>query len=186
MGLESSFRNFSSELRKLLEALQELRLTVVEDRPSRNDAVVVDNVEYAMEDMLGWVQESCEAAAVAQQAVGHPADLDRARQALAMCQEKFQRVEQAFSTKLVSYESIKNLTRFGCERKGEWRLWVAAVKQGIERCRLPLQVAAAALVECWKELAERAGMTSISIRTTSIGQKIAVPEQSEVFERSVT
>jgi hypothetical protein len=113
-------------------------------------------------------------------------DIDRARHALTGCQEKFQRVEQAFSAKLVSYESMKDLTRFGRERRGEWRSWVAAVKQGIERCRPPLQGAAEALVDCWKEIAERVGMTSVSVCTTSIGQNIAIPEHREALQNSAT
>ena len=42
MGLEKTFREFSSQLHRLQDRLRELRLTVVEDRPARNDAVVVE------------------------------------------------------------------------------------------------------------------------------------------------
>ena len=108
----------------------------------------------------------------AERAVGHPPDVDSARHALAACQERFQRIEQVFAAQLVSYEQVNDLTSFGKERRGEWPSWVTSVKQGIEHCRHPLEEAGKALAECWQEIAERAGMTSISVRTTSIGQKI--------------
>jgi hypothetical protein len=46
------------------------------------------------------------------------------------------------------------------------------VKQGIEHCRPPLDGSRERLAECWQDMAERAGTTSISVRTTNIGQKI--------------
>ena len=51
MGLEKTFREFSTALLRLADRLRELRVTVVEDRPSRNDGVVPDNLELAVEDL---------------------------------------------------------------------------------------------------------------------------------------
>jgi response regulator RpfG family c-di-GMP phosphodiesterase len=172
MGLEKTIRTFSSELHRLQDRLQELRLTVVEDRPARNDAVIVDNLEYAVEDLLGWVKESLHSVKRAEQAVDHPVDMDQARQALTSCQERIQRMEKVFSENLVSYERMKDLSTFGSERRGEWPSWVTSVKQGIEHCKHPLDNARMRMAECWQEIAERVGMTSISVRTTNIGQKI--------------
>jgi hypothetical protein len=53
---------------------------------------------------------------------------------------------------------------------------VTSVKQGIEHCRQPLDSSRERLAECWQDMAERAGTTSISVRTTNIGQKIAAPQ----------
>jgi hypothetical protein len=172
MGLEKTFREFSSQLHRLHDRLRELRLTVVEDRPARNDGVVVDNLEYAVEDLLGWVGESMQHAKAAERAVAHPVDLDKARHELAACQERLQRMDQVFSANLVAYERMKDLSSFGSERRGEWPSWVTSVKQGIEHCRPPLDGSRERLAECWQDMAERAGTTSISVRTTNIGQKI--------------
>jgi hypothetical protein len=175
MGLEKTFRAFTGELHRLHDRLRELRLTVVEDRPARNDAALVDNLEYAVEDLLGWVGESLQSAKAAERAVGHPVDLDRARHELTACQERIQRMDQVFSANLVSYERMKDLASFGSERRGEWPSWVTSVKQGIEHCRHPLETARGRLAECWQDIAERAGTTSISVRSTNIGQKITTP-----------
>ena len=181
MALEKTFRELSGVLHRLRDRVQELRLSVVEDRPSTNDAVVVDNFEYAVEDLLGWVSEAIQLAKMAEKAVGHPVDIDKARQELTTCQERFQRIEQVFSQKLISYECLKDLTSFGSERHGEWPSWVTSVKQGIEHCRRPVENAGKALAECWQELAARAGTTSISVRTTNIGQKIMTSAAEQAY-----
>ena len=127
MGLEKTLREFSTALRRLDDRIRELRVTVVEDRPSRNDGVVPDNLELAVEDLLGWLQEASIAASAAYKAVQHPIDMDGARQALGTCQERFQRLDQVFSSNLVSYEHLADLTSFGNERRGEWPIWVRTV-----------------------------------------------------------
>lgn len=179
MALEKTFRDLSRQLRMLRDRLDELRVTVVEDRPRKNDAALVDDLEYAVEDVLGWLNEAVENSAKAERAVAHPVDLEQARQSLSHCQELFHRVDQAFSANLVSYERMKDLAGFAGERRGEWPAWVSSVKQGIEQCPPPLEHSRKALAECWQEIAEKAGTTSISVRTTNIGQKIARVKEPE-------
>jgi hypothetical protein len=62
------------------------------------------------------------------------------------------------------------------------------VKQGVEHCRQPLEDAGKALAECWQELAERVGMTSVSVRTKNIGQKIVAKasEPKEMAQEGLT
>lgn len=171
MALEKVFRQFIVASRRLNDRLQELRITVVEDRPVKNDAILVDNLEYAVEDMSGWLKEALDAAGAGCDAAQAPADLDAVRGALGTCQERFRRMEDVFSSKLVSYEPMADLASFARERRGEWRLWVASVRRGIDLCRIPLDDSRNRLAECWQEIAERAGTTSISVRNTSVGQK---------------
>jgi hypothetical protein len=183
MGLEKTFREFSTALLRLDDRLRELRVTVVEDRPSRNDGVVPDNLELAVEDLLGWLQEASAAAAAAHKAVQHPVDIDAARRALGTCQERFERMEQVFSSNLVSYEHMADLTSFGNERRGEWPMWVLTAKRGIDLCRAPMDGARSRLAECWQEIAERVGMTNISVHNSSIGQKIGSAADVRELER---
>jgi hypothetical protein len=58
------------------------------------------------------------------------------------------------------------------ERRGEWPHWAGITKERIEECRAPLEAVSKALATCWQELAERVGMTSITVQATNIGQKI--------------
>ena len=179
MALEKTFRELTRQLRMLCDRLDELRVTVVEDRPQKDDAALVDGLEYAVEDVLGWLNEAFEDSEKAALAVGHPLDLEQARQSLSRCQELFHRVDQAFGSNLVSYERMKDLAAFAGERRGEWPSWVSSVKQGIEQCPPPLERSRKALAECWQEIAEKAGTTSISVHTTNIGQKIASLREPE-------
>lgn len=172
MALEKTFRELTRQLHMLRDRLDELRVTVVEDRPTKNDAALVDDLEYAVVDVLGWLHEALENSVKAERAVTHPVDLEQARQSLSCCQELFHRVDQAFSANLVSYQRLKDLAGFAGGRKGEWPAWARSVKQGIEQCPAPLESARKALAECWQEIAEKAGTASISVRTTNVGQKI--------------
>lgn len=155
------------------DRLEELRVTVVEDRPARNDAVLVDKLEDSVTDVLGWLKEAIESSVKAEKAVAHPLDLEQARQLLSRCQESFHKADQAFRADLVSYEGIQELAAFARERRGEWAAWFSSVKQGIQQCPQPLEDARKGLAECWQEIAEKAGTTSVSVRTVNIGQKVA-------------
>lgn len=172
MALERTFRDLSERLMRLRDRLRELRLSVVEDRPPKRDGAVVDHFEYAVEDVLGWLEETIEAAGLAGRAVSPPVDLEAARTNLALCQERFHRITNCFTASLMSYQRISELTSFGRERRGEWPSWVTSVRLGIEHCGPPLEEAGKALAECWQEIAERVGSTSVSIRTENVGQKV--------------
>jgi len=181
MGLEKTMRELASATRKLDDRVRELRVTVVEDRPLKGDASLVDKLEYAVEDLIGWLREMLEAAKAAQRAVGHPLDVDGARRALVTCQERLRRIEQVF-TKTVSYEQLADLTTFGAERRGEWPSWVTSVKHGLEHCRQPLEDVRRGMADCWEEIAERVGMTSVTVQT-NIGQR-ADPATEDFVERA--
>jgi hypothetical protein len=171
VALESTFRELFSELKKLRDTLVALRLTVGEDKPRRGEAALVDHLEDTILDLMGLLDEALKAARAAQKGVDHPLNLDGARRALTICQERFHRIGHEFSANVVSYEKLKDLASLGV-RGGEWPLWANSVKQGIEQCRQPLDRAGEALAACWQEIAERVGMTSVSVQATNIGQKI--------------
>src|SRR5580693_4667709 len=113
-----------------------VRLTVAEDKPVRGEAALAGHMEDTILDIMGTLDEGLKAARSAQRAVGHT-DLNAARRALTVCQERFHRIEQQFAADLISYEKLKDLARLGNERRGEWIPWATSVKQGIEQCRYP-------------------------------------------------
>jgi len=185
MPLEATFRELFTELRKLNDTLIAVRLTVVEDKPERGEAALVDQLEDTILELMGFLDESLKAARAAQKAVSVQTDLNSARRALTVCQEQFHRIERQFAAELVSYEKLADLASLGTERRGEWLPWSNSVKQGIEQCRLPLDGASKSLSACWQEIAERVGMTSVSVQTTNIGQKIvSQPEAGAEMEAS--
>jgi hypothetical protein len=94
------------------------------------------------------------------------------RRALSVCQDGFRRVTQVFFRKLLSREELTELGNLGNERGGEWLPWANGTKEVIWDCRLLLEDVSRSIGHCWQEAAEHAGATSVSVRTTNIGQKI--------------
>jgi hypothetical protein len=173
MALEATFRELSVSLHKLHDALNALHVTVG-DKPPHDEAALADGLENTVLDMMGTLHETRKSTRQARKAVGHPPDLDHARRALTLCQERFHLIEQQFAD-LVSYERLKELARLGNERRA-WLPWAGTVKQGIEQCREPLAQTSTTLAACWQELAERAGTTSISVRNAIVGQKVVTQD----------
>jgi hypothetical protein len=186
--LEATFQDLFTGLRKLRDMLVAVRLTVVEDKPVRSEAALVDHLEDTILDIMGRLDEALKAARVAQKAVANVTDLNGARRALTVCQDRFHRIERQFAQELISYEKLKDLAALGSERRGEWLPWSNSVKQGIEQCRQPLDQVSKALAVCWEEIAERVGMTSVSVQATNIGQKIVsrVEEGADLAHEGIT
>lgn len=174
MALEAIFRGLSKQLHRLHDALHALNVTVG-DQPENDAAALADGLDNAVLDLIGVLHQARKAALNARQAVTHPVDLDRARRALTICQERFHHIEQEFSADLISYEKLTELARLGSERGGEWLPWASSTKQGIAQCRQPLEAVSLALARCWQELAERLGTMNISVQATNVGQQIKMP-----------
>jgi ElaB/YqjD/DUF883 family membrane-anchored ribosome-binding protein len=169
MALEATFRLLFVQIRKLCDTLNAILLTVG-DKPTNRGAVLADELENTILDMLGLAEDARTAARTAEKAVASSIDLDRARRALAKCQENFHQVERQFSNELVSYQKLNQLASLGSERGGEWKAWAGSMKDAIEQGRQPIEETSKALAACWQELVEHSGTTSISVTTT--GQKI--------------
>jgi hypothetical protein len=174
MSLAESFKTLSERLRLAHDELEELHRTTI-DKPPKGDVVLVDLFGDAADDLLGWVAEASVAASEGAQASGYPLDLDRVRQSLKTCQEAFFLASEKLSSDLLSYDRIEELMSFGRERGGGWLRWATNVKVAVESCRGPFIEANRALFSCWQELNERIGTTSVSVKTTNVGQQITVP-----------
>lgn len=176
MALEATFRQLTVSLHKLHDGLNALHVTMG-DTPHNDVSALADGLENAVLDMMGTLHEARRSAVQARKAIGYPVDLERARRALTLCQERFHRVEQLFATELVSYEKLTELARLGSERRA-WIPWTSTVKLGIEQCRQPIEQTSRALAACWGELAERLGMVNITMRATNVGQQISLSKSS--------
>lgn len=170
MALESTFRELCASVGNVIESLETLRV-MLGDKP-RSEAAIVDGIESAVLAMLGLLHEANDAATNALKFVEYPVDLDRARRTLTTCQDRSHQIDHQFSEELTSYDKLYELTRVGSERGREWLSWSNALRRDIEDCRAPVHSLRLALSRCWQELAERLGMTNISVQ--SIGQQIKV------------
>lgn len=173
MPIEATFQALTAKFEALREAVASLRLTAVEDRPPRNEVLLVERLGDAVEDLGGCLGEAAAAAAGALGAIAHPLDGHRARQALALAHERFIRAEYKLVFGVISAEQLEELARFGRRRGPEWLGWTGSVLQALEQCRAPLRDVDEALLSAWQELSERLGAGSISVQTTNIGQQIS-------------
>jgi hypothetical protein len=173
MAIEAAFTHLISHFTAMREALQSLSLTVIEDRPPQGELLSVDRLGNLVEDLRGWVEEGNDSAVQARQAVSHPADLHRARQALGISNERFISLEYRFYGEAVAHHTIGELRRLGSRRGPEWPGWSKSVMQSLEACRAPLRALDEAFLQTWQELAERLGSRSVSLQTTNIGQQIS-------------
>jgi len=63
--LEATFHDLFAELRKLQDTLVAVRLTVVEDKPVKGEAALVDHLEDTILEIMGLLDESLKAARAA-------------------------------------------------------------------------------------------------------------------------
>lgn len=171
MALEAIFRQLVKQIQGLHEALHYLNLTVG-DQPEDDGAMLADDLDEVVLNLIGVLHQARKAALNASKAVTHPVDLDRARRALTTCHERFHNIEQEFVGKVIAYDKLRALATLAGERRGEWPHWAGITKERIEECRPALEAVSLAIAACWQELAERVGMTSITVQATNIGQKI--------------
>jgi hypothetical protein len=152
--VEAAVGKLVRELKRLKDELEAVRVTMVEDRPS-GEAFVEDRLGDAVEELVGWSVEAVAAAEKIREAVvGERVKLRFVRKSLGESQRSFHRVLQRYN-ELVSYERMAELLELGRGRRGEWAAWVAAVREGLEKCREPLEAVTEGYLECWEEIAER-------------------------------
>lgn len=183
MSLRTEFQNLRTQQERLHEVFSDLR-RLLDDHPAEgNKVLLLDSFGDAVEDLLGWLEESsqtCVPLLPSEPAADFDANL--VRRPLVVCQELFNRQMNRFLTDLVSYDKISQLLQFGRERGGEWQTWARGIKSELESSQQQMFLMNQAMFRCWVELAEWIGMTSISVRSTSIGQQITVPAHREAVE----
>lgn len=177
MALETAFANLNIQIRAIREALVDLRLAAVEGKPPRDDLFLVDHYGDGADDLIGCIEDALLSAEEGMRAVRHPLDLDRARRALTTCNECVIRLNRRFTGDLVQYDRVADLSGVGRRRGRTWGLWALNVKSGLDRCQQPLFDVNDALLDCWREIGERVGMTSISVQATNIGQLSTVEHE---------
>jgi hypothetical protein len=142
---------------QLRDDAQALRLHAVEDQPQRRDEApskLVENIETASLTLAGWVEETLDAAAQAVAASAHPGDPARLRHALAACGDGTERMAAQLTEELGCSRRIDELSEFAHGGR-ERRAWAAAVKEAVDRLHASAWAVPFALIDCWRELAER-------------------------------
>jgi hypothetical protein len=175
MTLPAALDRLWDAVHQLRDDAQALRLHAIEDQP-QTESKLVDDVGTASLTLAGWVEETLDAAARAVAAGGYPGDPARLRHALGACADGAERFATQLTDELIGSRRLDELA--GLARRGgrEERAWVAAIRDGLDRVTASAWPVPFALIECWRELAERAP----DIRTPTVPPAAgALPEDSE-------
>jgi hypothetical protein len=176
MTLEAAFKDLSGRWQALHEQLeQDLLWAALETKPDEEHALASRYVD----GITDLVAEARQAATDSRRLAEGPPDLAQASRGLLAAQRRFAGVARRLSADLLAYPRLRNLHRFGRERGGAWRAWAVQVHQALERCRPPLADLDRALLQCSEEVAERVGMTVVSVQTTNVGQQFTLPAGAE-------
>jgi hypothetical protein len=180
VSLEAALASLRRELAHLHEVVSTLRVTVVEDRPTRGAVVLVDHLDNLVTELSSALEEADSHAAQALQ-IDPNGPLENVRAIARNIHDLLNRFATKYVDELASHDHIAQLLEMGRERGREWREWTLEVKTAIERCRTPMNVVASAMVDFWTELAERLARNSVSVQATNIGQQITVREDQLEF-----
>jgi hypothetical protein len=166
MSLETALNGLHAKLRRLHEALLHLTITLSEDHPNGEVSAAQRWADCA-ENLRGVVRESMEASRDALKAMGPPADLERIRAALGVCHQSYNKLAGGWIGELSSFQRVEELASIGRERGREWQAWSGAVEVSLDHCHRPLSDVAQALLDSWREMAERAAGVSVSVNATA-------------------
>jgi len=186
MSLERTFVELHDRQMRLIESLEALHIAVAEDKPHKPDIALVDQRCAVVDDLLGRAQEAGAAGKEGVAACQRPIDLDLARTALVKSQEAFNSLSHVFTAGLVSYEAMEELAGIWKERGRDWQGWVAGLKAALQECQQPLYEVNEALFNCWREMSEQAGVHSVHVKNTAIGQKIIMPPRKRIAREEIS
>jgi hypothetical protein len=176
MTLEAAFKDMSERWQALHERLeQDLLWAALETKPDEEHSLASRYVD----GITDLVAEARQAAADSRGLAVGPPSVTLASRGMLAAQRHFTRVARRLSADLLAYSRLRKLRRFGRERGGAWKDWAGEVHRALERCRQPLADLDAAMLQCWEELAERVGMTVVSVQTSGVGQQFNVPAGAE-------
>lgn len=195
MALDRVFQELCDRLRALESGLDELSSAVLHSKPAAGKAKAGPSKEHYLADRLwemvaemqGRQKESYIAAVEAKRAVESPLNLDRAWRMLKTSQEVVNLIGRQYASDMVSYERVSDLMMLRTEHP-EWAGWVEAQLLQLQRLGKQIGDTSEAFLPCWQEIAERVGMTNVSVQATAVGQQTSAPDlvESHAIREGVT
>jgi hypothetical protein len=154
MALERALRDCGLCCRALGARLTELRTSFVEDRPGETDLALFSHLGQSIDDLVSVTIEAANALAAA--ATSDDAGNDREmRRGLVAAHELVNKMGRVFDGELASYERLREVEMVAARRGRAWGAWLRAVRRSLDDCQQALYRVQAALLECWRDLADR-------------------------------
>jgi hypothetical protein len=174
MTLEAVCKDLNRRWQTLHDQLvDDVLWSVTETKPDEEHTLAGRHTD-AVTDLIAEVERAQNEMKALSEGQPNIADAGRI---LTFCQERFHRIASVIFADLLSYQSIRKLRRFGRERPGAWHDWTEHLQKALHRCRGPMDDLSRALLDCWKEIADRAGMNTVSVQNNCVGQRIEVPAE---------
>ena len=134
MSAEAAIAELYARIQQLQVMLRQVRTTVIEDRPTPREHVVVDRFADAADTLCGWLAEAMDAALAAEQTVDRP----DAMRALESCHIAISKALETFFGDMAGHEQIAALLKMGHEHGPPWRMWARTVVRAIDDCHQPM------------------------------------------------
>lgn len=166
MSMTSALTDLGTALQTLTEAVDELVVTVHEDRPTGSDVAVVDHLVETVSEVQGAV-------ARARTATREAAPVELAR-LLPDVDESVDEAVVRYWCDLRAHRPSGHLRRTASERGREWQAWQASVERAQDRCSEPLAAARLAVRRGWQEIGEL-----VSLRLLPDPGPPAAPESAD-------
>jgi hypothetical protein len=162
MTVESALNAVRTSVGRLREAVRELVLTAVEDRPRGTEVHLVTQVHDAALDLAAEAEHATAALQPGGQPTGQPTAivLAKASHAVADCQAYVNVMGGVLVRELATPERLSDLAVFSRSRGREAGAWANEIVRCIESCQQLLWAdTQPALLGYWRELADVAGRT---------------------------
>jgi hypothetical protein len=150
--LIASCDHFRLQAQATRDSFGNLQVMTTQDHPTTGAVALVEIISTALDDILGWLDETLEAANRLRRAAVRD-NLTQAQRWLTTSQRAFERVMHAFFADLVSYTRLADLMRLGRTRGSEWRIWAMSVRRMLEAHMQSILEMNQTCFLCWAELA---------------------------------
>lgn len=152
---ESPFTGLVDQLGRWQQSLEELRLTVTEDRPATNDVALADQLEDAVTDALAACRMARDCALQAGEAEVR-SDRPTAKLRLSQVHEVSNRLGHLHATSLAGWERMRDLNELGRRRGRRWGQWSTACVATLQDWPVQMVATLAQLLRCWQHLVDNA------------------------------
>ena len=167
MTLHASIALFAGTLSRFDETLRELELTLDDGPEVADEPVVLEAMRASIVELHGELHELVQVVDAQSSDDGDAAATRRTGRALAAAQEQTNAMARRLRLSLATHANLVELSAIARARGGAAVRWREAVQQALETSDDALERVSAALVDCWRELADRGGVVAVSATTTA-------------------
>lgn len=158
MGIQSSLEQACDDVRLLRQAIDELTVAILEDRPrewTHSDVTELEDhareMPYLCKEFQKVLREACGDCGQC----GQPLNEGLVRRGLENCGSLFARLLELFVGAHGQARCLSGNIVTAGKAAGEWQLWVEVVQTDLARCLPLLGQCTRSLLKCWAEIAER-------------------------------